>query len=143
MASLVKPTGRLFTSNPNGLKKIRIDAELWQITRAGHDIPNAIIVRELSPSLELYNLFINQWKNLPPRDWWDQYEQRFLKELNSPEKLLFLRKIYCKLLKNTNIILICFCQDHIHCHRRLVGDFFRTYDVEVEELNPKMQLSMF
>lgn len=143
MTGFTKPSGRLYTSNPNGLKKLKIDAELWQITRAGQDIPNAIIVRDLSPSQELYSLYISKWRNLPPENWWPQYEQRFLKELNSPEKLPILRKIYCKLLTNTNIVLICFCQDHIHCHRRLVGDFFRKYDVDVEELNPKMQLSMF
>jgi uncharacterized protein YeaO (DUF488 family) len=143
MSSLNKPNGRLFTSNPNGLKKLKVDAELWQITRAGIDIPNATIVRELSPSPELYYQYITHWKGLPPQDWWTQYEQRFLKELHSSDKLRLLRKIYCKLLKNTNIVLICFCQDHLHCHRRLVGDFFRAYDVEVEELNPLMQLSMF
>lgn len=143
MANLTKPNGKLFTSNPNGLKKLKVDAELWQITRAGIDIPNATVVRELSPSPELYHQYITQWKGLPPQDWWTQYEQRFLKELNSPDKLQLLRKIYCKLLKNINIVLICFCQDHLHCHRRLVGDFFRAYDVEVEELNPLMQLSMF
>jgi uncharacterized protein YeaO (DUF488 family) len=143
MAGLIKPTGQLFTSNPSGLKKLKVNAELWQITRAGEDIPNALIVRDLSPSKELYSMYINQWRKLPPQDWWPKYEERFLSELNSPEKLPLLRKVYCKLLKDTNIVLICFCQDHIHCHRRLVGDFFKTYGVEVEEINPLMQLSIF
>jgi len=35
MTLLKKPAGLLFTSNINGLRNLKIESEIWQITRAG------------------------------------------------------------------------------------------------------------
>jgi|GEM_PF-408192 len=136
MNSSTRPTGKLFTSNIEGLRRLDVDAELWQITRSGIEIPNAIFVRSLSPSPDLFNTFLTEWKHLPPQVWWPEYEKRFLEELQSQEKFNYLRLIYRKLLHGVNIVLICFCKDYNFCHRRLVGEFFRQYEVQVEELDP-------
>jgi uncharacterized protein YeaO (DUF488 family) len=142
---LKHPTGRLFTTNPKGLRKLQVDAELWQITRAGIELPNTIQVPGLSPSPQLFRKFVSDWKPFPPSKWWSEYEGHFQKELESNEKLQGLRDIYKKLLLGKNVVLICFCKDHRYCHRRLVADFFKPYGVEAEELNPitKEQLSLF
>jgi uncharacterized protein YeaO (DUF488 family) len=141
-----KPTGKLYTSNLAGIKQLKNqEVELWLITRAGLEIPNTILVRSLSPSKVLFRTFISEWKDTPPSSWWRKYEKLFLEEMISDEKVEGLRMVYRKLLEGKNIVLICFCNDHRYCHRRLVGEFFRTYGVIAEELNPikSEQLSMF
>lgn len=139
------PKGKLYTTNPNGLKYLKDEAELWQIMRAGNEIQNALRVKELSPSDKLFQTYIKYWKDKPPSQWWHIYEKNFLQELMNEEQLHRLRTIYKKLLKGNNIVLICFCEDHRICHRRLVGDFFSRYGVEPIELNPVKteQLSLF
>ncbi len=138
------PTGKLFTSNIGGLRNLHVEAELWQITRAGITIPNATLVRNLSPSQELFNCFANKWRYLPPQSWWNNYEKKFLEELNSDEKLILLREIYKKLMEGKNIVLICFCKNNKYCHRRLVGEFFKPFGIAPIELNPiqEEQLSL-
>jgi uncharacterized protein YeaO (DUF488 family) len=140
-----KQMGKLYTSNPQGLKNLMSETEVWQITRSGNILPDAILVRELSPSLELFNTFITEWKDKPPQTWWPYYEKKFLQELKGSEKLNSLRLLYKELSKGKNIVLVCFCADHRYCHRRLVGEFMKIYGVEVEELNPinYEQIAMF
>lgn len=140
-----RPTGKLFTSNPAGLKYLKVEAEIWQIMRAGFEIEEAMRVKELSPSDDLFQTYIRSWRNKPSEQWWSLYEERFLKEMKSEEKIHGLRKVYKRLLMGRNIVLICFCDDHRICHRRLVGDFFHSYEVEAVELNPvkSEQISLF
>ena len=140
-----RPAGKLYTSNVGGLDKLDFDAELWQITRAGFLIPNATLVRSLSPSSELFSMYAKKWRYLSPRMWCPTYEEMFLKELQTDEKINSLRLAYRKLLDGINIVLICFCKDHNFCHRKLVGEFFVQYDINVIELNPieREQLTFF
>ncbi|WP_114556202.1 DUF488 family protein [Bacillus sp. K6W] len=140
-----QPKGRLYTSNPAGLRFLKEEAEIWQITRGGITIPNTILVRGLSPSPKLFQNFIQDWKDKPYDEWWNLYEKRFLVEMESDEKIRGLRDVYKKLLIGKNVVLVCFCKDHRYCHRRLVGEFFRPYGVEAIELNPitQDQLSLF
>lgn len=140
-----KPRGKLYTSNVRGLKFAPPHAEIWQITRAGHDIPGAIVVRSLSPSPQLFQHYLREWKGTNPNEWWPLYENVFLSELRKEEKLRSLRDIYKKLLLGKDIVLLCFCEDHRYCHRRLVGEFFEPYGVVAVELNPikTEQLSLF
>lgn len=128
--------GKLYTSNPEGLKNIKSNAELWQITRAGNMIPNTILVRNLAPSQQLFHTFVTKWRHLQPEAWWPLYEKQFVDEMKTEEKIISLRAIYRKLLEGKNIVLICFCKDHNFCHRKLVGEFFMQYGVEAVELNP-------
>lgn len=140
-----KPTGKLYTSNPSGLRNLNEEAEIWQITRAGVDIPNSIVVKSLSPSPILFQNFIQDWKGKPFEEWWHLYEKRFLEELTTDEKVVGLRDVYKKLLIGTNVVLLCFCKDHRYCHRRLVGEFFKPFGVDAIELNriTEEQLSLF
>ena len=145
--------GKLYTSNPNGIKNFNLPAEFWQITRAGVIIPNTILVKSLAPSQELFNKFIKEWQHRPSEEWWPLYKKQFIDELSSEEKLKFLRQIYRNLMNGINIVLICFCKDYNYCHRKLVGEFFNQYGIEAKELNPvksaninkneMKQLSMF
>lgn len=139
------PTGKLFTSNPAGLRYLKEEAEIWQIMRAGFEIKEALRVKELSPSDDLFQTYIRAWRNKPSEQWWSLYEERFQKELKTEEKIYGLRKVYKQLLMGHNVVLICFCDDHRICHRRLVGEFFNSYGVDAIELNPvnSEQISLF
>lgn len=139
------PTGKLYTSNPTGLKYLKEEAEIWQIMRAGFEIENALRVKELSPSDGLFQTYIRKWKDQPSEKWWHLYEERFQQEMNTDEKIHGLRAVYKRLLTGKNIVLICFCDDHRICHRRLVGEFFKPYGVEAIELNPvnSEQITLF
>lgn len=128
--------GKLYTSNLAGLKKLSIEAEILLITRAGVEVPGIEIVRDLSPSQDLFQTYVNRWKDQESYDWWPQYEERFMIELKSNTKINALRDVYKKIIQGGNVVLVCFCKDHRYCHRRLVGEFFEQYDVNVEELNP-------
>lgn len=139
MTLLIKPTGLLFTSNVNGLRNLKIESEIWQITRAGTLIPNSTLVRGLAPSSQLFEKFLREWKELPNKTWWQEYESLFLEELKSEEKLDCLREIYRRLKNGTNIALVCFCKDYNYCHRKLVAEFFRQYDIISEELDPRSE----
>ncbi|KMK90761.1 hypothetical protein VL03_21400 [Rossellomorea marisflavi] len=133
------PTGNLYTSNPDGLKNLTVTADIWQITRGGVALPNAHVVRELSPSKVLFQKFVHNWKGKPYQDWWHKYEKNFLKEMENEVFKKSLRSVYKELCRGKNIVLVCFCKDHRYCHRRLVGEFFQEYGVKVKELNPVLQ----
>jgi uncharacterized protein YeaO (DUF488 family) len=141
----ITPTGNLYTSNPDGLKKLEMNADVWQITRGGVILPNTKLVRALSPSKSLFQRFIHDWKGKPYKEWWPKYEERFLKEMESEEMKKYLREVYKELCRDKNVVLVCFCKDHRYCHRRLVGEFFEQYGINVTELNPitQDQLSLF
>ncbi|MBS3900864.1 MAG: DUF488 family protein [Dethiobacter sp.] len=130
-----KPAGKLYTSNPGGLRHLNCEAEIWQITRSGTLIPGTIIVRALAPSQELFSKYLTTWKNLSPTDWWPEYDSQFLQELESTEKKEILRLLYKKLLSGTNVVLLCLCKDYNYCHRKLIGEFFTKYGLEVPELS--------
>jgi len=132
----MQPTGKLYTSNPSGLRKLKMDADILLITRAGAEISGAELLRDLAPSSELFHTYLDQWKHRSGPEWWPRYEERFLIELKSNVKLNALRDVYKRLLQGRNVVLVCFCPDHRYCHRRLVGEFFAQYGVHAEELNP-------
>ena len=132
----MNPKGKLYTSNLAGLKRINFEADVLLITRASVEIAGTTIVKDLAPSVDLFQTFLNSWKNRPGPDWWPRYEERFLIELKSNIKINALRDVYRSLNQGKNVVLVCFCADHRHCHRRLVGEFFKANGVEAEELNP-------
>lgn len=132
-----KPSGKLYTSNVEGLKKINFNSDVYLITRAGYDVDGAERMKGLSPSPELFQRYIKKWKDSgDPEKWWPYYKEFFLEELKTEEKLKDLRGIYKELLRGKNVVLVCFCKNHKYCHRSLVGDFYESYGVEVVELNP-------
>lgn len=143
----LNPPGKVYTCNAAALrKKVDFPAELFLITRAGYEVPNATIIRELSPSQELFLTYLNEWKDKEDYEvWWPKYEKRFLAELKWEDRLKALRELYKLLINGIDIVLICFCKDHRYCHRRLVGEFFTQFGVQVEELNPitEEQMNLF
>jgi uncharacterized protein YeaO (DUF488 family) len=141
----LKPVGKLYTSNPAGLKKIDFEADVLLITRAGVEVPNTEIIRDLAPSSDLFHTYLERWKDKPGAEWWPRYEERFKNELRSNVKLVALRDVYKRLLRGKNVVLVCFCKDHRYCHRKLVGEFYKEYGVQAEELNPVQveQINLF
>jgi uncharacterized protein YeaO (DUF488 family) len=127
--------GKLFTSNPRGLKNLTVEAEIWQITRGKTIIPNTVLVRGLAPSKELFAKFLGKWKQLDPKMWWEEYEELFLSELKTEEKKSMLRVLYSSIKSGKNVVLLCFCKDARFCHRRLVGQFMAEHGTEVIELD--------
>lgn len=91
------PTGKLYTSNPAGLKFLKEEAELWQIMRAGPELTSAIRIKELSPSDQLFQSYVKTWRHKPSEEWWPLYEERFMNEMKTDEKLQGLRAIYKRL----------------------------------------------
>lgn len=145
-----RQAGKLYTSNPSGLKHLEQEAEVWQITRGGVLIPGAVLVRALAPSQALFSKYLSEWKDLPANQWWEDYKKQFVDELTSEEPILILRALYKKLIGGTSVVLLCLCKDYNYCHRKLVGEFFVKYDLEATELayeEPKpqgpIQLSLF
>lgn len=133
----IVPTGRLFTSNVVGLKKLKTSTNILAITRAGFEIENTTVIRDLSPSEDLFNTYLHEWRDkLEYQEWWPLYEKRFLMELKWENRINALREIYKMLLRGEDVVLMCYCKDHRYCHRRLVANFFSTYGIIAEELNP-------
>jgi uncharacterized protein YeaO (DUF488 family) len=137
--------GKLYTSNLVGLKKKDFEADVLLITRAGAEINNLELMRELAPSSDLFQTFLELWKGSPGEDWWPKYKQRFLLELNTPTKKNALLNVLSRLQIGKNVVVVCFCQDHRYCHRSLVGEYFKNNEIEVEELDPILyeQLRLF
>ena len=128
--------GQLFTSNPAGLKKLNVDAAILLITRAGPELTQVEIVRDLAPSPGLFQALLSMRKDSDGFDWWPEFEEKFKLELKSNIKLHALREVYKRLRSGENVVLVCFCKDHRYCHRRLVGEFFDEYGFAATELNP-------
>ncbi|ANY68619.1 hypothetical protein BBD42_20685 [Paenibacillus sp. BIHB 4019] len=139
------PSGKLYTSNLNGLKKINFPATKLMITRAEIDIEGVAMYQALAPSQDLFQFSLDGRKEVADFAWWPKYEERFAAELQFDRKLEALRQVYRMLLEGSDVVLICFCHDHRYCHRRLVGEFFAPYGVKAEELNPVLieQMKLF
>jgi hypothetical protein len=82
MGKTLTPAGKLYTSNPEGLRYLKNpDAELWQITRGGPELKGTKLVRSLAPSPELFRTYVSRWRNLAPEKWciaWSEYEKLYL-----------------------------------------------------------------
>ncbi|SFE35471.1 Uncharacterized conserved protein YeaO, DUF488 family [Paenibacillus algorifonticola] len=139
------PSGKLYTSNLNGLKKINFEAKKLMITRAEMAIEDVAMCQALAPSQELFQFSLDGRKEDADFAWWPKYEERFVAELQFDRKLEALRQVYRMLLEGSHVVLVCFCHDHRYCHRRLVGEFFEPYGVKAEELNPILieQMKLF
>lgn len=104
-----------------------------------------IHVPQLAPSEKLYNVTMYKWKKLKftkkekeimsvgeTGTWWDLYKERFIKEAN---ELNNFKRAYKRLREHLdsgrNIILICYCDDVLRCHRSIVGDMLVMEGYEV------------
>lgn len=94
---------------------------------------------ELAPSPALFKLHQNEWKEQSPETWWPAYENRFIEELKTEEKLGVLRRLWRAIEAGKTMALVCFCADPRYCHRRLIGLFLQHHGMVVEEFD-KMSL---
>ena len=95
--------------------------------------------KELSPSPELLETYLRQWKGRDPESWWGLYARRFAEEMQVEGMLEALRVLYRKAREGKTVVLACFCKDQLHCHRRLVVDFLKGHNVNVHEYQPVPQ----
>jgi uncharacterized protein YeaO (DUF488 family) len=125
--------GYIVTTDVASLSKVDYD-EAWLITRAGKDIPGTIRVKALSPEPALFSRYYHEWRTKDPYEWWPLYQQEFLKELETPEKIDAMRKLWTLVMNGKVVALVCFCKDSRYCHRTLVGDFLKEKGVDVFEM---------
>ena len=99
--------------------------EVWAIVRKLKSNPcNFRHVKDLSPSLELLNTFIELRGN---GEWNKQafdeiYLPRFLKEIKDNEHAReLLYELYDRDSSGESIALTCFCDDEIICHRSVIA----------------------
>jgi len=62
---------------------------------------------------------------------WNEYEERFKKEINNPESIKMLKDISLKALKE-NITLLCIEEKPDFCHRRLLAEECKKYQPDLE-----------
>ncbi|MGI6422570.1 MAG: DUF488 family protein [Syntrophomonadaceae bacterium] len=129
---MTEKKGRIITASISSIKNLNCN-EIWQITRSGKEIPGAIWVPHLAPSSGLFKQYLNEWKGTNPELWWPQYVERFTEELNRKEALNTLRALWKAIQSGKNIGLVCFCKSPDYCHRTLVGEFMKKYNIEVTE----------
>lgn len=99
--------------------------EVWAIVRKLKSNPNNFRhVEDLSPSLELLNIFITLQEN----DEWDKkafneiYLPRFLKEIKGNKRTQeLLNELYNRDLAGERIALVCFCDNESICHRSIIA----------------------
>ncbi|MBM7853901.1 uncharacterized protein YeaO (DUF488 family) [Desulfohalotomaculum tongense] len=137
----MKKEGLVITTNVSSLKKLKCD-QIWLIARAGKEIPGTLRVRELAPSKQLFQRYINEWRFKDPEEWWHLYREQFYNELNKEEKLKPLRYLWKLVKSGETIALVCFCRDYRYCHRSLVGDFLRNAGLVVKEFSSKESSSI-
>lgn len=121
----------LFTTiQINRLASISADIKL-AITRKEVKAAGVIWVPELAPSKRLFDQSwawkrVDQW---PSR--WPDYERIFKEEMQTPEKMRYLKHILRRLDEGKSIAAACFCSwthDHMYqgslaCHRRLIAEW--------------------
>ena len=91
--------------------------------------PNTYIAKELSPSQELL-LKYKKDNN------WDEYVIQFYEEMNYRKDMVnMLKKLSNILNKGIDICLICYEKDYTHCHRSLIGEYFKEEGIEWKEVN--------
>jgi len=126
-------SGYIITADISSLKSIVCD-EVWQITRSSKCISGAKWEPALAPSPDLYGRFINEWKDMPDKEWWNAYKDQFQKELQMEEKREALESLRSLVESGNVVALVCFCRDGRYCHRTLVGDSLKQrYGIRVEE----------
>lgn len=124
--------GKLYLVSVSNLKKLPTNIYVkLLITRKKLDIDGVFYAPKLAPSSQLFSKYLKEWKNKPPKEWWDKYSTIFNKELTY--KRPQLRHLYGILNIGINVALICFC-NRKECHRYLIADYLAKYGVEVIEI---------
>lgn len=125
--------GYVITAALSSIRRITC-GEIWLITRVNKNIPGVKWVPELAPDRDLYNKYLNDWKGKPGQEWWPEYKKEFELQLQSETRLRALREVWSLVNSGQVIALLCYCAEDTYCHRSIVAEFLRNYDVKVEEL---------
>lgn len=124
---VVPSKGKVYLCCLGRLKSVpKENNHFFLVTRGKRSIKGVRQTCELAPSYGLFNHYNKHWKNKPHHEWWPQYNQWYLNELNKN----FLNKLKEGLDQGKNITLICFCGDTEKCHRRILGEFFAKQNYE-------------
>jgi uncharacterized protein YeaO (DUF488 family) len=71
---------------------------------------------QLAPSAELVNMARSRTQTAAG---WNQFEKKYLRELQSPDNLRLL-DLLCALSRQTDFSLGCYCEDEKTCHRSIL-----------------------
>ncbi|HPF44849.1 MAG TPA: DUF488 domain-containing protein [Syntrophomonadaceae bacterium] len=110
--------------------------EIWQITFSGQVIKGARWVPNLAPSATLFNKYRLLWQGRPEEEWWPQYEAAFKEEMTSHAGINQLRQLWKLVNEGKVIALVCFCEDHRYCHRRLIAEILEKSGIKTKEYRP-------
>lgn len=101
-----------------------VDANIkLQITRSNKNLLKGWIhIPQLSPSWALFNAVLDWKMQLVWDKKWEEYKEKFLKEMSRTEPQRYLRHIALRLKEGNRIALACYCPDEEFCHRRLVKE---------------------
>lgn len=102
-------------------------------------------VPELAPSPELYKKYITRWKYNeftqeeenrlkdfgPGATWWSLYYEQFIAQMHEDYMQVNLARIIELLNQGVDILLVCFCGNLEHCHRKILGDYYASLGYEV------------
>lgn len=83
---------------------------------------------ELAPTRELYH-WAMEHKN--EKDWFVHYKEQFISDMKSRTGMINALNYIEKQAKESNVLLICFCNDVNECHRGLIADELEKRGVEV------------
>lgn len=128
--------GKLITCSLNKLKSLDIpkNSYVFLTTRGKRSIDGIKQLDILAPTPKLFNQYYNNWKGTDSSLWWEQYKEQYNKNLLSDESCLdVLEQITTGVDEGKNVVLLCFCSDKEHCHRKLLADYFTEKGYEVEE----------
>lgn len=98
--------------------------EIWWIVRKlDRPLGRAKHVSELGPSAELFKEYRRVYHEGMFNDDYFQnvYVPRFLKELSVNKRALEFLKILCEESERKNIVLSCYCENELLCHRSIVA----------------------
>ena len=103
----------------------------------------------LAPSEKLYNRTMRKWKRLKftPEEkqkmangktgtWFDLYEEAYREEKKCD--LAFIgafQQILNSVKQGQSFLLICYCENHERCHRKVVADMFAEAGVPVRHIS--------
>ena len=71
---------------------------------------------QLAPSAELVNMARTRAQTA---EGWNQFEKKYLRELQSPDNLRLL-DLLCALSRQTDFSVGCYCEDEKTCHRSIL-----------------------
>lgn len=124
--------GRLYLCRISDLKKMeQLGCSInLQVTRV-KPIKGWSWVPHLAPSAGLFRQTRHWMANGMWPEKWTEYALRFKQEMKEARMAACLARIEQHLRSGQSVSLACFCSDEDHCHRSLLGKYFKNLGYEV------------